>query len=222
MKIKDVTKFGDSEEILENIRNIALRVSEIAKAIRTQKTRNEKNLVIYNLLKGTIVECEKFLSDASSIENVALVTRNTLEIYLIFRHICASNKNLRKWVGQSAKDLMDILDGFIGLSEGDDINQYRAILKKEKKRIMEASMKHKVKHAGPFNIKDLSLKYDLGKDYDALYKLCSKLVHPSSSKINSKEALVGDGSYLNILIIHFQVYAIYIINDAEAELRKMA
>ena len=51
-----------------------------------------------------------------------------------------------------------------------------------------------------FNISNLAKKNGHEDDYSFLYKLCSKLMHPSSMKVNASEVLTENSNYLNVII----------------------
>lgn len=64
----------------------------------------------------------------------------------------------------------------------------------------------KYESKGPFQIKPLADKYGYLNDYLAVYKLCSKLIHPSSLKINLYAEISKDNNYLKIvqkIAVHF-------------------
>ena len=55
--------------------------------------------------------------------------------------------------------------------------------------------------------RQLADKFGLAKDYDALYKLLSKIVHPSSFLVNGR-ALIDTDDTRNILLMTLQIKAL--------------
>ena len=51
-----------------------------------------------------------------------------------------------------------------------------------------------------FNISNLANEHGYGDDYGFLYKLSSKLVHPSALKVNNYDVLTENDNYLNVVL----------------------
>ncbi|MCF2948911.1 DUF5677 domain-containing protein [Paraglaciecola aquimarina] len=51
-----------------------------------------------------------------------------------------------------------------------------------------------------FNIRNLAIAHGYEEDYDFVYKLSSKLIHPSSIKVNFYESFIENDKYLTVII----------------------
>ena len=162
------------------------------------------NIALILLFREAEREITRLLSSLHDLTLVSLSVRNLFEIYLISRHISANEKALYNWHGQSHKDSKDVRDGFIGLMEKKalDASELREIQKFEEKNVAASPFTSK----GPFILRDLADKYGYLDDYLFVYKLSSKLVHPSSMKVMAYETLSENANYLNIVLqvgVHF-------------------
>lgn len=157
-----------------------------------------------SLLKEAHRELSRLQASLNDLTFVSLSVRNIYEVYLILRHVSADKQALHSWYGQSHKDSKDIRDGFIRLMEKKnlDTTELREIQNFEDLNLASSPFQSK----GPFNMKDLSEKYGLLDDYLFVYKLSSKLVHPSSMKVMSYDVLSENTNYLNVSLqvgVHF-------------------
>ena len=128
---------------------------------------------------------------------VGIGTRNIIELYLISRHIFTDKKWLDNWLGQIHKDTVDIQDGFLTLMKkhGKNTSELEVIQK-----FCDESLEQSEYDAnGQFNMRDLAKTYGHDEDYVSVYKLCSKLVHPTSMKINAYEVLTANANYFDTL-----------------------
>ncbi len=157
-----------------------------------------------SLLKEAHRELNRLQASLGDLTFVSLSIRNIYEVYLILMHVGADQKALHSWYGQSHKDSKDIRDGFIRLIEKKnlDATELREIQNFEDRNLASSPFESK----GPFNMKDLSEKYGHLDDYLFIYKLSSKLVHPSSMKVMCYDVLSENANYLNVALqvgVHF-------------------
>lgn len=174
---------------VESIDTMALRVKE--------DDKNPQDRSIYCFLNQCGREIDLFATNINDLQYCAFHMRNIFELYLILRHLFKDEKNINNWIGQGHKDLTDITKGFIsyGKKEGLDTLPLENMQISMDKNLEESSFES----AGPFNIRGLAEKYGCVEDYMSIYKLSSKLIHPSSMKVNQSEALYTNDSYLTIV-----------------------
>ncbi len=154
-------------------------------------------LAIENLFREIERELDRFISGRDDLTATSIQVRNLFELYLISKHIYTSEKYLNSWFGQMHKDSMDVQNGFIELfsSHNKDVTE----LEKIREFIDQSLDDSPYTSKGGFNIKDLAESYGHVKDYTAIHKLCSKLIHPTSIKVNAYSALTENDNYLAVL-----------------------
>lgn len=160
--------------------------------------KNDYILAVQNLLNEIRREINRIDKNKSDLSLISIHVRNIFELYLITRYVFTEKKAFESWMGQLHKDTSDVIDGFITLFDkfGKDVPE----LKEQKKFIDSTLEDSEYSSEGPFNIRDIAKKYKLDEDYGAIHKLCSKLVHPTSMKVNTHEALSANDNYTNLLL----------------------
>lgn len=158
---------------------------------------NPRKFAIENLFREIERELDRFITGRDDLTATSMQVRNLIELYLITKHINTSEKDLNSWIGQIHKDHTDVLNGFIELfsSHNKNVTELEAIREFIDQSLDESSYESK----GGFNIKYLAELYGYVKDYSAIHKLCSKLIHPTSFKVNAYSALTENDNYLAIL-----------------------
>lgn len=182
----------------ENL-NISKTIIENCLLHLQNRTYNQLNIALINLLEEILRELERFNTGRTDLTLTSLQVRNIFELYLITKHVSTNQQGLNDWYGQMHKDTIDIQDGFMDLfsSHNQDTTELHEIKDFVNKNLENSPFKSKRE----FNIKNLATHYDYLLEYQAIHKLCSKLIHPSSIKVNSFKALLEDDSYLNLLVI---------------------
>ncbi len=158
---------------------------------------NRLKLAIENLFREIERELDRFILGRADLTATSIQVRNLFELYLITKHVFTSEKGLNSWFGQMHKDSMDVQNGFIELlsSHNQDVSELKEIRELIDQSLDDSPYTSK----GGFNIKDLAEEYGYVKDYSAIHKLCSKLIHPTSIKVNAYNALTENNNYLAVL-----------------------
>lgn len=175
--------------------------------------------VLINLLEEFSRELNRLINGRDDLSTTCIQVRNILELYLISRHIVASEKGMESWIGQAQKDSIDIQNGLISLAEKHNNKKTESELKEIKKFLNKTIEDSDYQSKGGFNIRDLAEKYGHLHDYLAMDKLCSKLIHPTSIKVNAYNAFTENDNYLKSLVIvgsyfaHEMVDLCHEIND---------
>jgi len=142
---------------------------------------------------------------------VSASVRNIFEIMLIIEHISSSDEAVKCWIGQLQRDTLDIHEGLITLFGKHGIHS--AELETSRDNVLKSGSAKGVSPAKPFNIKNIAAQFGLAEDYDAMFKLCSKIVHPSSIRVNIPGAFDKDENYKNALI-HTGIHYLAIITES--------
>jgi DNA-directed RNA polymerase subunit L len=159
---------------------------------------SDYHLALINLLNETTREINRLESNKYEITLTSIHVRNIFELYLLTKHILSDGKAFKCWMGQLPKDISDFTEGFISLFKkyGKTETGLDAVINNINTSINDGPYTPK----GPFNMKELARKYGLEEDYSAIHKLCSKIVHPSSMKVNTYQILVANDNYNNSLL----------------------
>ncbi len=176
---------------------IASKNIDVAIKYLAGKGYSTLNNALLGLLSEARRENNRLLTSLDDLTLTSLSVRNLFEIYLISKHIYSDEKALLNWYGQSHKDSKDINDGFISLlkKKGLDTTELESIQKSEDDSLKNSPFESK----GGFQMRHLSEKYGYLDDYLFIYKLSSKLVHPSSMKIMTYDVLTENTNYFGIV-----------------------
>lgn len=172
-------------------------VTNILSKIEVQKY-TELNNALINIFNECNREMDMLIKNINDLTLTSLHVRNIFELYLILVNIHSDRKELHKWYGQSYKDSTDIRNGFINLCKikGLDTTALKNIQDFEDENIKNSPYES---HGG-FPIKHLAEKHGFLDDYLFLYKLSSKLIHPSSMRVNSYDVLTEGKCYLSVIV----------------------
>ncbi len=208
-RVRDFVKFeASSEEIANRLSLLAKAVDSMATWIRNNCVRDEEHLVIHNLLTALHPYIDIYQANTSGpISLIALCTRSTYELNVRVRLVLKSPNNIRTWMSEAADDRIDLLKAIIELSDTE--NPAAATLRDEVLRCEELKRKHNLPNIRKADTQPIALAREVGleEEHKALFKLFSKLVHPTSYLVNSGNVL-DDTRLRNVLLIHFQLYVI--------------
>jgi len=201
--------------IEQNLEITRSKISEFLDQAGSQEN-NTFLIAFCSLMRDACREIEKLNSMPLDLTYVGIGTRNIIELYLISRHIFTDKKWLDNWLGQMHKDTVDIQDGFLTLmnKHGKNTSELEAIHKFCDESLEQSDYESK----GQFIMKELAKTYGHDEDYVSVHKLCSKLVHPTSMKINAYEVLTANANYIDTLRYVASYFAIQ-IEDLIDEIR---
>lgn len=160
------------------------------------------------LANDVIAEIENILGAGQNITYTSISTRNIFELHLIILHVNSDPENERRWLGQGTTDHKDVVNGFSELFKAS--KKEVSELQESLAALNEEFEKTDLIAGSGFNIKNLAIKYNLLPDYLAIYKLCSKLAHPTSYKVNMKNA-ISDSCNFNAVLRHAAGHFSYLI-----------
>jgi hypothetical protein len=158
----------------------------------------ELNNAVINILKNIVQEISRLISSIDELEYASLHTRNIFELYLILTHVYSDNEALSRWYGQLHSDSEQIRNGFRKLlvKKGLDTSSLDEV-KEFEDNALKISPYSSERN---FNICHLAKTYGYEDDYSFVYKLSSKLVHPSSMKVNFYGILTENNKYLTVIV----------------------
>ncbi|EFB3384887.1 DUF5677 domain-containing protein [Escherichia coli] len=182
--------------------------------------RTNKNVALTNIAKGThrsLSLLAKNLSDDYDITLVALCTRNLFELNIRLRSIIKHENSLNTWMSEMVMDENQILDAISTIANDNHADELE--LFENKKKLNNSILdKHNLKSVkSPETVKNIAKDAGDLEEYTALFKLFSKLLHPSSYLINSYNS-AGCIDNFNILIVSAQKYAFDLFERLRSEL----
>lgn len=207
-RLRDHIRESNQIELKKNVDKIIKKSKFIRRWVDKNVARTEKRVILVNLLSSTSDYLELMKSSLDShISALALCTRSIYEINIRIRSLIEYHDEIAKWQSEAVTDKVQTLEGILTLTNGSENIKEQNILKNEIERL-----KHLVNKYGfptvkqPVSTGNLANKVGQEGEHKALFKLYSKLVHPSSYLVNDYG---GASSVENqkILQIHAQLYA---------------
>jgi len=206
-KLKDHVVEGSNLELKKSIDKIIKKSQFICRWIDKNLHRTERSVLLVNILNSVCdyLEVTK-LSINQHISVLALSTRSIYELNVRLRTL-ANEDEQKKWASEAVTDKVQTLEGIISLGTESENIQQRSILEAEIARLKQLITKYNLPSVKqPASTGNLAKTVDLESEHKGLFKLYSKLVHPSSYLVNdySNSAAVENQK---ILQIHAQLYA---------------
>ncbi len=207
-KLRDHVIESTQVELKNNLDNAVEKCRFVIIWIEKNINRTEKSVVLCNLLIATADYLELTKSSLNfHISAIAASTRSIYEINVRLRSLIADQESLRKWQSEAVTDKVQVLEGILLLANNSENLKEQNILKQEIDRLNGLVTKYGLPTIKqPISTGNLAKTVGLENEHNALFKLYSKLVHPSSYLVNDYN---GAASIENqkILQIHAQLYA---------------
>lgn len=176
---KDVKKEMPIEDILKNFEENNLELKGLLETIKKAKNNRERKSTDYHILSATIKELHRININGLTNETLALSTRNVFELSMIYQYTCLCEENLCEWIGNNANDQIEIFEGMLKLSENPNSADEKTL--KDTIDAIRTNAKNKnYKISRQLNTRILAEKVGLIKEYEGLFKLYSKFIHPTS------------------------------------------
>lgn len=211
------------KDIAKNIKKINDNYKRVLSFARGAKNieRTNKNVALVNIASG-VNRCLNLINNNISVSYdislVALCTRNIFELNIRARAILDSDTAVNIWMEELAMDKKQIYDAILTIADERHSKQVD-ILENAKLEIKKLLDKHGLKEINrPETVKSLSENVGLMDDYNILFKLFSKLLHPTSYLINDFDDASSLNNF-NILIIHLQLYSVDLLERLKYELK---
>ncbi len=204
-KIVSLESVKDVERALTQMEN---RFLSVCSWINSNCQRSDQSIALVNLLSSS-AQYIRVASDnlEGHISVCALATRSLYELNVRTRAVLSAHDNMLSWLSEALTDKIQTLEGFMALNTVRDMTVEHSVLRAEIDRLNALRGKYKLPTVKkPEDAGAIAPKVGLANEHKALFKLFSKLVHPSSYLTNdygnaaSKEVRA-------ILQMHAQLYA---------------
>lgn len=207
IRLGDRTRVGTVRETVLTFQQMAERFESAGVWISENVERTDEALTLFNLLVASAGYLKVVAENINKhISVIALGTRNLYEINLQTRDVISSVTGLRRWHGEAITDKIQILEGVLELTTVSDTSGHRKVISSEIDRLKSLRNRNRLPDAGPSAASKIAKSLGLVTQHRALFKLFSKLVHPSSYLVNDFKNAASDEIAM-ILQIHAQLYA---------------
>ena len=195
-------------ELKNNLDNVVEKCRFVIIWIETNIDKTERRVVLCNLLIATADYLELTKSSLNlHISAIATSTRSIYEINVRLRSLIADQENLKKWQSEAVTDKVQALEGVLLLANNSENITEQNIIKQEMARLNGLIIKYGLPPIKqPISTGNLAKTVGLENEHNALFKLYSKLVHPSSYLVNDYNSAASIENR-KILQIHAQLYA---------------
>jgi hypothetical protein len=217
-KLGDFVLFPEDEKYSERIEEIRASFCRCCDWIAENSAQSREVKVLHALLRQSIPFLELAIdARVDDLPKVSLAARFLFESEIRATHILADPANLTQWEAEAVTDGVEVIDGFLTL-RAQSPHVDASAFEKERARLLGLAQKYSLGE----NTKHLSarkLAKDVGResDFDAFFKIYSKLLHPSSYFVNGL-AEAHDGFIRDVLVTTLQENAISLVERVRAAL----
>lgn len=218
LRLKEFVSYADENALKCKLVAQRAQISDTASWITNNKKRTAEDLIMYNLLMAAVENYEIAITNISGpIQIISLCTRNIYELYLRCRYLQVDSAHFQEWETEACNDKIQILEGFLQLDNADSVanNKNRLLITTERDRLKQVCETHKRKIRSQKNISQIARELGKCVEYKALFKFCSKLIHPTSYLLNSRPDDTQHLDWRNILLIHLQLWAGDLLKNAQ-------
>lgn len=207
-KLRDLVIESSQVDLINKLEEIIKNNKAITNWIDDNIERNTKRVVLVNLLAS----CSDYLnimklSLDSHISIMALCTRSIYEINIRVRSILENSKEMDMWQSEAITDKIQVVEGVLLFADTQSNINNVNILRGEIERLHNLVKKYNLPIVtNPASTGNLAKKVGQGDEHKALFKLYSKLVHPSSFLVNDYHSAASVENK-KILQIHAQLYS---------------
>lgn len=205
--LKEMIKIEDKRAIVKNLKKISKQFIKITSWMEGSTEFKTSGLFRskYLIAKSAIDFVDITINNIDShVSILALCTRNIYELNLRINHISENDENLKKWLAESIQDEIDIYEGILQLERVH--NKHDHIVQNEISRLKSLADKHSLELKKFSSTGSIASDLNERNEYNAVFKLFSKLVHPTSYLVNKKQSTETLATF-NFLIVHNQLYS---------------
>ncbi len=201
---------------LRSLQTLSLSIDEAVMRL----SHSPSDRPAWPLAGNILIATARALSMATSggvetpLEVLALCTRNIFELWLRIQYIAASELNCQSWRNEALTDQLQVYEAILTLAGTDEL-----------KPLISAEIERARQHGANRGLAEgqkLMSTAGIAKatgnfaEYEAFYKLYSKIVHPTSWSVNWPNAVSSD-MYGFALAVNAQRYGWGILKAVEAE-----
>ena len=150
--------------------------------------QSDKNILLVNLLNASIRYLEISARSVSGpVQPAALATRSLFELNLITRYMLGSPNGMKRWYREYVRDYIEILEGANEINSPASRGEPRKVFEDDIKHLEALLENDKLPDEKRKQMSEIARVVGMESEYRAIYKLCSKLIHPSSILVNAHD-----------------------------------
>jgi hypothetical protein len=178
------SEWSSPEDVSRTFTRLIGAASAACEWLKNNKPRNDTALVEFNFLACSVTYLEIVRERLPCpIQLLALCARSEYELYLLAKKVFSSDLELRRWLSETASDNLALIEATSALL--DHISQDHESAKQEIDAFQTMLRDRGLnENDQPRRLLDLAREFGLEVEHRALFKLYSKLVHPSAFLIN--------------------------------------
>lgn len=213
MRFKDYIKIGSSEDLVKHLTKLARDLRGVSEDIETRLPRSNDSVAMSRLNLRAAVEVERLRDSLpNSTDSLAWAMRNIFEINLISKYIRKDDEKMKNWLGQMAGDNLQILEGAVKWAEPG--SEEVAAAKAQIEHLREIFTRNGIVSTDPVSAGKMAKFVGMQNEYETMFKLSSKFIHPSSFIVNSSVPVGEYHQYLELFILKGQFYALNILQES--------
>ena len=174
--------------------------------IEDNRERSDESVAFTGLLQATALYVDICLPITCPIQVLAFATRSVFELCLRTQHILLAEENLKRWMAELSVDRIDLLEGFLTITENQSADT--EVIRNQIEETRKITQTHGLPLSDrPLMTQKIATAVGQEAEYKAFYKFYSKLVHPSSYSVNYSSDEVEGWAWRAILIVQLLLYA---------------
>ena len=200
-------EFTTKGKAINHLKRLSGRCRKLAKRIDRSVERSDKSITMLNFMNAAADFLEMGSAGINGhVSILALAARNLFELNIRLRDTLRDDVQLKRWHGEAIRDKVDFLQGFLKVRTASKNTEARQVLEAEVARLLALQEKYQLPAKGSPPTKNLAENVGLLAEYEAFFKVYSKLVHPTSFLVNDAKN-TNNGDTKDILLMQLQLYA---------------
>ena len=212
------------KEISDGISEMVDSLKQAINWAQTNCEQSNKNKIFVNLLQASAGYLEMSAKSVKGpVPHAALATRSLFELNLTTRYMLSRPHGVRRWSSEHITDYIHILKGAISLNISASKGEHRKIFEDDIKQLEAELAKDKLPYEKQRRMSEIAQEVGQKAEYMALYKLCSKLIHPSALLVNAPEytSHIAIADILQMLARHY-AWNLYLLIQDEIQIPENA
>lgn len=206
--LRERVRYGTLDDVRGEFRMLESHFRSVGRWIENNPDRTDKAVMLGNMLRAS-ADYLRIAADNidGHVSGLALATRSLYEINVRTRHMIDFDEGVRKWASEAVTDQIQVIEGIFKLNAMTSEEIGRSALGDTMERLNVLRKKHDLPVlTKPEPTVEIANAVGLRGEHEALFKLFSKLIHPSSLLVNDP-GFCQSNEVRMTLQIYAQVYA---------------
>lgn len=150
-----------------------------------------------HIVDYTIGELEKCGTSAFRLQigRLASATRNLFEVSFVADYVCASDKNMQRFIEDAAIDELEIMEKFLAIDQQDASYVQDQKSQQRMQALTQQIANANLTGSGPLRVSAIAKAVNREAEYSALYKVYSKMTHATAW------AIIGTCNWENLALL---------------------